>query len=71
VWQPISTHQKDDAEFIGAIWWDDEKRWEVLPLRWYDWAKRYGRDYAPFIEDQEQPLKWQPMPAPPTDQPTP
>lgn len=70
MWRPIKTAPRDGTEFVAAVWWSDEKEWEVLAMKWHGHVGRFGRDYAPFIDGDEQPLLWQPFPDAPTDQPT-
>lgn len=65
-WRPISGAPKDGAPFLGAICWDDTGEWEILRMAWIDHAGRFGdATYCPFVNDQEQPTCWQPLPSPP------
>jgi hypothetical protein len=64
-WRPIATEPRLGDPFLGAIWWADERRWEVLRMAWYPEFSRYGdATYAPFIDNQEQPKLWMPVPIP-------
>lgn len=65
-WMDIETAPRDGTPFLGAIPWNDTGEWEILRMSWVDHAGRFGdATYAPFIDDQEQPTHWQPLPAPP------
>lgn len=67
-WQSIETAPKDETPFLAAIWWADTEKWEILRMHWVAYAGRFGdATYAPFIEDQEQPMLWMPCPTPSTD----
>ena len=67
-WQPIETAPKDGTPFLAAIPWEGEP-WEILRMGWDKIACMFGdATYAPFIEDQEQPTHWQPLPAPPKEE---
>lgn len=69
-WQPINTAPKDGEPFLGAI--PDGEEWTVLRMHWVAHAGRFGdATYAPFVEDQEQPTLWRPLPVPSTVPQTP
>ena len=67
-WQPIETAPKDGTSFLAAIPWEGEPL-EILRMRWDEIACLFGdATYAPFIEDQEQPTHWMPLPPPPKEE---
>lgn len=66
-WEPIDTAPRDGSPFLGAIWWDDSKEWQILRMEWRDHTSNFvDATYAPFGADQEQPLLWMPLPKPNT-----
>lgn len=65
-WRPIEVAPKDGTPFLGAIYWSDSREWKILPMKWQDSVGLFvDATYAPFAEDQEQPLCWLPLPEPP------
>lgn len=65
-WKSIDTAPRDGTPFLGAIPSElEESGWEVLRMHWDEGRKVFcDATYAPFAEDQEQPILWTPLPTP-------
>lgn len=70
-WRPIATAPKDGTPFLGAIPSDlYPSGWEVLRMEWDSRGVFCDATYAPFAEDQDQPILWMPVPVPPAKEQT-